>query len=48
LFIVATFIATTRIYRKDPSRIIVSRNQLVLYLSNHIRYELVAKINARF
>jgi hypothetical protein len=42
---VATPVAATSIYREDPPRVTVSRNQLGLSLSKRIRHGLVAKIN---
>jgi hypothetical protein len=36
-FVITSFVATTRIYREDPSRVIASRNRLGLSLSKRIR-----------
>jgi hypothetical protein len=47
LFVVASSVAGTHIYREDPPRVTASRNRLGLSLSKCIRHGLVAKINGK-
>jgi hypothetical protein len=42
---VVTTVAATRIYRKNPVRVIAFHNRLSLSLSKRIRHGLVAKLN---